>query len=183
MTLHVTWICCGECGLPGGEERPLVVGLHAYICEACARKILKEFGYELEDAPTPGPAQPLVFIASPFAGLDQKKNVEFAKMVCRRIALETGAMPIAPHLHFPSFLDDDVPHERDLGIAYCSALLKRADFALFALPAWREFLSVGMGVEWDEARNIDIPRTLTQGVDELNDAIAEIARRFPRRTE
>jgi hypothetical protein len=36
-------------------------------------------------------------------------------------------MPIAPHLLFPQFLDDNCPVEREKGLAFGLALLEKAD--------------------------------------------------------
>ena len=56
----------------------------------------------------------LVYIASPYAG-DVQSNTEAAKSYCRA-ALEEGVVPIAPHLLFPQFLEDNDPAERNLGL-------------------------------------------------------------------
>ena len=41
--------------------------------------------------------------------------------------LTYGVLPIAPHIYFTQFLDDDVPSERELGINAGIELLKDCD--------------------------------------------------------
>lgn len=58
----------------------------------------------------------LVIIESPFAG-DVEANIAYARK-CVRDSLSRGEAPIASHLLYtqPGILNDDVPHERQLGI-------------------------------------------------------------------
>lgn len=56
-----------------------------------------------------------VFICSPYRG-DVEGNIKKAAAYCR-MACEKGYMPIAPHLYFTQFLDDDIEAERALGIS------------------------------------------------------------------
>ena len=55
---------------------------------------------------------PLVYICSPYRG-DVKENTKRAREYCR-LALDKGAIPIAPHLLFPQFMSED--NERDLAM-------------------------------------------------------------------
>lgn len=54
--------------------------------------------------------RPLVFICSPFAG-DIKANTERTKNYCR-FAVEQYAIPVAPHLLYPQFMDEHDPDSR-----------------------------------------------------------------------
>lgn len=54
--------------------------------------------------------RPLVYICSPYRG-DTEKNVEKARQYSR-FAIENKAIPIAPHLLYPQFMDDSNPEER-----------------------------------------------------------------------
>ena len=54
----------------------------------------------------------LIFVASPYAG-DIEMNTEFAKDACRHVMNEGHAF-FAPHLLYPSILDDSKPEERRL---------------------------------------------------------------------
>ncbi len=56
--------------------------------------------------------RPLVYICSPYSGTITK-NVKRARKLCR-FALDIGAIPLAPHLLYPQFMDDENPEERYL---------------------------------------------------------------------
>lgn len=53
--------------------------------------------------------KPLVYVASPFAG-DEAGNAENAIRYCR-FAVDSGAIPLAPHLFLPRFMSEAT--ERD----------------------------------------------------------------------
>lgn len=57
-----------------------------------------------------------VVLESPFAG-DITKNIEYARK-CMADCLKRGEAPFASHLLYTQdgILDDDIPHERQLGI-------------------------------------------------------------------
>ena len=57
--------------------------------------------------------RPIVYICSPYAG-DVSKNVENARNYSR-FAVDKGYIPVAPHLLFPQFLNDNNTKERQLG--------------------------------------------------------------------
>ena len=65
--------------------------------------------------------RPIVYICSPFSG-DVETNVANARRYSR-YAVDKGYIPIAPHLLFPQFLDDDNPEERELGLFFGNALM------------------------------------------------------------
>jgi hypothetical protein len=60
---------------------------------------------------------PLVIVESPFAG-DVGTNIKFAR-ACMRDSLDRGEAPLAFHLLYTQegILDDDIPEERNWGIA------------------------------------------------------------------
>lgn len=91
-----------------------------------------------------------VYVASPFAG-DVKENIRKAKEYCRFVVSE-GAVPLAPHLHYPQFLDDNNPEERELGLLFSLALLSKCD------ELW-VFGSISKGVrgEIDMAKKTGMP--------------------------
>lgn len=68
---------------------------------------------------------PLVYIASPFAG-DTQHNIERAKGYCR-FAVSKGVIPLAPHLLYPQFMDDDDKSQRSLGLKFALVLLGKCD--------------------------------------------------------
>ena len=67
--------------------------------------------------------RPIVYICSPFSG-DVETNVANARRYSR-YAVDKGYIPIAPHLLFPQFLDDDNPDERELGLFFGNALMSK----------------------------------------------------------
>ena len=69
--------------------------------------------------------RPLVYIASPFMG-DVEYNISRARGYCR-FAISRGCIPIAPHLHFPQFMDDSDRDERELGLFFALVLLCKCD--------------------------------------------------------
>ncbi len=64
--------------------------------------------------------RPIVYICSKFRG-DLENNIECARKYCR-FAIDSGYIPIAPHLLYPQFLDDDSPAEREIG-KFCGIVL------------------------------------------------------------
>ncbi len=67
--------------------------------------------------------RPIVYICSPYSG-DVVGNVAAARRYCR-FAVGKGFIPIAPHLLYPQFLNDDDPSERELGLFFGNALMSR----------------------------------------------------------
>ncbi|MCW1085664.1 hypothetical protein OJ920_10850, partial [Streptococcus anginosus] len=55
--------------------------------------------------------RPLVYICSPYSG-DTEANVELARQFCG-FAVSAGKIPFAPHLHYPQFMDDADPDQRE----------------------------------------------------------------------
>ncbi len=56
----------------------------------------------------------MTYICSPCRG-DYEKNIIKAQEYCREALLE-GLLPIAPHVYFTQFVDDEKPEERDRGL-------------------------------------------------------------------
>ena len=85
--------------------------------------------------------RPIVYICSPYAG-DVERNTAAARRYSR-FAVEAGYIPIAPHLLFPQFLDDNKPKERELGLFFGNAILSKcAEMWVFG-----DLISEGMEVE------------------------------------
>lgn len=90
--------------------------------------------------------RPVVYICSPLSG-DLEGNQEKAARYCR-FAVDTGYIPIAPHLYFPRFMDDANPRERDLALFMDIVLLtKCAELWVFG-----DNVSKGMGIEIEKAK-------------------------------
>lgn len=66
-----------------------------------------------------------VFICSPY-GADKEWGTRFAKAACRDL-FEHGYIPVAPHLYFPQFLDDDSQFEREFGIEAGHEMMRTCD--------------------------------------------------------
>ena len=67
--------------------------------------------------------RPIVYICSPYAG-EVSENVENARKYSR-FAVDKGYIPVAPHLLFPQFLNDNHPKERQLGLFFGNALMSK----------------------------------------------------------
>lgn len=63
-----------------------------------------------------------VYICSPYRG-DVERNTQGAQRYCR-FAVHEGCLPIAPHLLFPQFLDEDNEKDREKGLDMGLRLLK-----------------------------------------------------------
>ena len=85
--------------------------------------------------------RPLVYIASPFAG-DAERNTERARGYCR-LAVSKGCIPLAPHLLYPQFMDDETSETRELGIFFALVLLGKCD----EIWVFGERISEGMSRE------------------------------------
>lgn len=93
---------------------------------------------------------PLVYIASPFSG-DMEKNIKKAQSYCR-FAISKGYIPLAPHLHYPQFLDDKDIDERELGLRIALILLGKCE------ELWVfDRVSKGMAEEIAKAKRRNMP--------------------------
>ena len=95
--------------------------------------------------------RPLVFICSPLAG-DVEHNLEQARRCCR-FAVMKGAIPLAPHLLFPQFMDDSDKAERNLAIFMGLVLLSKCQ----ELWCFGDRISPGMAIELEKAKRLGIP--------------------------
>ena len=90
--------------------------------------------------------RPLVFICSPYAG-DVDTNVVNARRYSR-FAVKQGYLPIAPHLLFPQFMNDENPEERALALYLGKVLMSKcAEVWVFG-----DHISPGMASEIKRAR-------------------------------
>lgn len=90
--------------------------------------------------------RPLVYVCSPYSG-DTLKNTENARRYSR-FAFEQGRIPIAPHLLFTQFLDDNNPIEREMGMHFGNVLMS------LCREVWvfGDIISPGMDAEIRRAR-------------------------------
>ena len=93
-----------------------------------------------------------IYVCSPLSG-DIEKNIENAKYYCEYVAKMCGAIPIAPHIYFTQFLDDNIPEERAFGILAGIELLENCD----ELWYFGDHVSKGMVNEIITAKERGIP--------------------------
>jgi len=97
--------------------------------------------------------RPLVYICSPFSHGDVKENVRNARHYCR-YAVEHHAIPFAPHLLFPQFMNDSNPAERSLAMLMNRIMLGKCD----ELWIFGSLISKGMKreIKWAKRKKINI---------------------------
>lgn len=90
--------------------------------------------------------RPIVYICSPYSG-NVAENTAAARKYSR-FAVDSGCLPITPHLLYPQFLDDRDPYERKLGIRFGDILMDRcAEVWVFG-----QHISAGMKMEINRAQ-------------------------------
>ena len=109
-----------------------------------------------------------IYVCSPYAG-DTETNVRNARKYCEYVVRRCGAIPIAPHIFFPQFLDDDNPNERQFGLEAGKQLIAECD----ELWYFGDRVSKGMVAEILKAKkenirvvyvpNADVDKTLNGG--------------------
>ena len=113
----------------------------------------------------------VMFVSSPYAGKSNffplAENVETAREYCK-IVVGMGYVPVAPHLLFPQFMQNDgdkeTPEERRQAINMGLELLRKCD----ALVICGDYISSGMKAEMDAAADAEIPiYHITLGCHEL----------------
>ena len=105
----------------------------------------------------------MVYICSPLAG-DMLKNQENACTYCR-FAVEAGCVPIAPHIYFTQFMNDNDRRERDLALFLDIVLLSKcAELWVFG-----EKITSGMSIEIEKAkRKGQLIRYFTENCEEVH---------------
>lgn len=105
--------------------------------------------------------RPLVYICSPFSG-DISGNIDRARRYSR-FAVESKAIPIAPHLLFPQFMDDDA--ERELALFMDMVLLGKCE----ELWVFGELVTEGMSAEIAKAKRKNMKiRYFTEDCEEAD---------------
>ena len=105
--------------------------------------------------------RPLVYICSPFSG-DISGNIERAKKYSR-YTVDSKAIPIAPHLLFPQFMDDDA--ERELALFMDMVLLSKCE----ELWVFGETVTEGMSAEIAKAKRKNMKiRYFTEDCEEAD---------------
>jgi len=93
----------------------------------------------------------LVYICSPLRG-DIERNIGNARGYCR-FATRQGVVPLAPHIIFTQFLDDEILEEREQGLLMGLEILKHCS----ELYIFGDRISAGMLGEMEAARRLSIP--------------------------
>ena len=93
----------------------------------------------------------IIYVASPYAG-DVEQNLAFVKAACLDV-IGQGHTPIAVHLLYPQFLDDNSPVEREIGLQLGRNILRCCD----ELWAYGGRISTGMQAEIAAAQAMGIP--------------------------
>lgn len=98
-----------------------------------------------------------VYIISRYRANDntqQEFNKDVARYFCRMV-VEGGDMPVAPHLFYTQFLDDNKPIERDYGLELGISELRNSDrFLLIIIDG---VISEGMRNEIAEVSRLRMP--------------------------
>lgn len=98
----------------------------------------------------------IVYICSPFASNgvtgEVETNVDNAREYCR-FADGEGVMPLASHLIYPQFMDDNDPEQRTRAMGYAFRLVSLCD----ELWVMGTYISEGMLSEMTYAHNHGIP--------------------------
>ena len=98
----------------------------------------------------------LVYVCSPFRAngtTTQEEHVNYARKACAYV-VSTGNIPIAPHLLFPQFMDDDDPEQRALAIEMNKELIEMCDELWYFSEVSGGKLSEGMTAEILHAHRI-----------------------------
>lgn len=90
--------------------------------------------------------RPLIYVCSPLSG-DVVRNTENTRRYCR-FAVDSGCIPLAPHLYFPQFMDDGNRAEWDLALFMDIVLLSKCS----ELWVFGERISKGMSIEIEKAK-------------------------------
>jgi hypothetical protein len=98
-----------------------------------------------------------VVVISPFRATmsrSREDNKEHAKILCRRLA-RAGCIVYAGHLMCPEFLDEDLPSDREIGLAVNLGWIERSD----RLAVWDVWgISSGMDTEIKHAEKVNLTR-------------------------
>ena len=90
--------------------------------------------------------RPRVYICSPLSG-NIAANQKNARRYCR-FAVDSGCIPLAPHLYFPQFMDDGNGAERNLALFMDIVLLSKCD----QMWVFGDRISKGMSIEIEKAK-------------------------------
>ena len=87
------------------------------------------------------------------SGVTSRRVFQKTKRYCEYVVKTCGAIPIAPHIYFTQFLDDDIPEKRSFGTLAGLQLLSECD----ELWYFGDSVSRGMITEIIAAKEQSIP--------------------------
>lgn len=94
--------------------------------------------------------RPVVYICSPYSG-NVELNIANARRYCK-FAVENKAVPIAPHLIFPQFMNDNDVSERETAMFMNKILISKcAELWVFG-----DCITTGMAEEIERAKQRDM---------------------------
>ena len=106
--------------------------------------------------------RPVVYICSPLAG-DTVRHQENTRTYCR-FAVEAVCIPIAPHIYFTQFMNDNDRKERDLALFMDIVLLSKC----VELWVFGEKITSSMSIEIEKAkRKGQLVRYFTETCEEV----------------
>jgi len=89
-----------------------------------------------------------VYVCSPYRG-EVVKNLNYTQECCRKV-FSKNDIPIAPHLYFPMFMNDNIEEVRELAFEINKRLIDMCD----CLCIFGSVISEGMQIEIDYANSI-----------------------------
>lgn len=93
----------------------------------------------------------LIYVCSPYRG-NMEYNANRARGYSRFVVTQ-GQIPLAPHLLFPQFLDEEDQEEREVGLSYALFLLRKCH----ELWVFGSKVSEGMAREIKRANKLGMP--------------------------
>ena len=107
--------------------------------------------------------RPIVYICSPYSGANKEQNISNAQRYCR-FAVDSGYLPIAPHLFFPQFMDDGNSRDHNTAMFMNMVLMSKcAEVWVFG-----DTISNGMAAEIRRAEETQRPvRYFTRKCEEV----------------
>ena len=94
----------------------------------------------------------MIYVASPLRG-DVQRNINQAANYCRFV-VSKGFIPIAPHIYFTRFLNDEIEKEREIGMLLGKEILRKCNELWVFMQNGKT--SSGMREEVTEAQKLGI---------------------------
>lgn len=105
--------------------------------------------------------RPIVYICSPYSG-NVNHNIEVARKYCR-FAVDKHYIPIAPHILFTQFMNDEIPEERETAIFMNFVLMSKC----VEMWVFGDVISKGMQSEINRAKRKNMKiRYFTEELEE-----------------